>query len=89
MSHLPGLPMIAGAAIGIGAMTAGMLQLPITAVLLTTLFLGTDGISTMPLTIVAVVTAFVLAKWLAGPPSPPTAESSLPEDAGQPRDGRR
>jgi H+/Cl- antiporter ClcA len=89
MSHLPGLPMIAGAAIGIGAMTAAMLQLPITAVLLTTLFLGTDGISTMPLTIVAVVTAFVLSKWLAGPPSPPTAESSLPEDAGQPRDGRR
>ena len=48
LSHLPGLPMIAGAAIGIGAMTAGMLQLPITAVLLTTLFLGTDGIKVMP-----------------------------------------
>jgi hypothetical protein len=68
LSHLPGLPMIAGAAIGIGAMTAGMLQLPITAVLLTTLFLGTDGINTMPLTITAVVVSFVLSKWLAGPP---------------------
>ena len=55
LSHLPGLPLIAGAAIGIGAMTAGMLQLPITAVLITTLFLGTDGIDVMPLTIVAVV----------------------------------
>ena len=63
------------AAIGIGAMTAGMLQLPITAVLITTLFLGTDGIAVMPLTIVAVVTAFVLVKWLTGPPSQPTAES--------------
>jgi H+/Cl- antiporter ClcA len=71
LSHLPGLPMVAGAAIGIGAMTAGMLQLPMTAVLLTTLFLGTDGIKTMPLTIVAVVVSFVLSKWLAGPPDHP------------------
>jgi H+/Cl- antiporter ClcA len=88
LSHLPGLPLIAGAAIGIGAMTAGMLQLPITAVLITTLFLGTDGIATMPLTIVAVVTAFVLAKWLAGPPSQPAAESSPQGDAELPSGGR-
>jgi H+/Cl- antiporter ClcA len=73
LSHLPGLPMLAGAAIGIAAMTAGMLQLPITAVLLTTLFLGTNGIKVMPLTIVAVVVSFVLSKWLAGPPAPPKA----------------
>jgi H+/Cl- antiporter ClcA len=70
LSHLPGLPLIAGAAIGIGAMTAGMLQLPITAVLITTLFLGTDGIGVMPLTIVGVVVSFVLSKWLAGPTIP-------------------
>ena len=54
LSHLPGLPMVAGAAIGLGAMTAGMLQLPMTAVLLTTLFFGTDGIKVIPLVIVAV-----------------------------------
>lgn len=82
LSHLPGLPMIAGVAIGIGAMTAGMLQLPVTAVLLTTLFLGTDGIKVMPLTIVAVVVSFVLSKWLAGPPAPERvpepAEAVLP-----------
>ena len=76
LSHLPGLPMVAGAAIGIGAMTVGMLQLPITAVLLTTLFLGTDGILTMPLVIVAVVVSFVLTKWLAGPPQ---TEPKVPE----------
>ena len=70
LSHLPGLPLIAGAAIGIGAMTAGMLHLPIAAVLITTLFLGTDGVKTMPLTIIAVVVSFVLSKWLAGPPPP-------------------
>jgi H+/Cl- antiporter ClcA len=78
LSHLPSLPMIAGAAIGIGAMTAGMLQLPITAVLITTLFLGTDGINVMPLTIVAVVVSFVLTKWLAGPPE---QERAVPEPA--------
>ena len=82
LSHLPGLPMIAGAAIGIGAMTAGMLQLPMTAVLLTTLFLGTDGINVMPLVIVAVVVSFVLSKWLAGPPTAPQVPE--PEEATTP-----
>jgi hypothetical protein len=60
--------MVAGAAAGIAAMTAGMLQLPLTAVLLATLFLGTDGVSVMPLSIVAAVVSFVVTKWLAGPP---------------------
>ena len=82
LSHLSGLPMITGAAIGIGAMTAGMLQLPMTAVLLTTLFLGTDGITTMPLVIVAVVVSFVLSKWLAGPPAAPKVPE--PEEAAIP-----
>jgi H+/Cl- antiporter ClcA len=85
LSHLPGLPMIAGAAIGIAAMTAGMLQLPLTAVLLTTLFLGTNGIKVMPLTIVAVVVSFVLSKWLAGPPSPPQAPQPAEEPAVAPQ----
>ena len=34
LSHLPGLPMIAGAAMGIGAMTVAMLGLPLVSVLL-------------------------------------------------------
>jgi H+/Cl- antiporter ClcA len=82
LSHLPGLPMIAGAAAGIGAMTAGMLQLPMTSVLITTLFLGTDGITALPLVIVAVVFSFVLSKWLAGPPTaakvPEPSEATVP-----------
>jgi chloride channel protein, CIC family len=85
LSHLPGLPMIAGAAIGIAAMTAGMLQLPITAVLLTTLFLGTNGIKVMPLTIVAVVVSFVLSKWLAGPAETPKAPQPAEEPATAPQ----
>jgi H+/Cl- antiporter ClcA len=71
LSHLPGLPLVAGVAIGIAAMTAAMLQLPITAVLLTTLFLGIDGVKVMPLVIVAVVVAFVLMKWLTQPQPEP------------------
>jgi H+/Cl- antiporter ClcA len=60
MSHLPGLGLIPGVAMGLGAMTVGMLRLPFTAVLLTTLFLGGDGVTVMPLVIVAVVVAHVL-----------------------------
>ncbi len=39
LSHLPGLPLVAGVAMGIGAMTAVMLRLPLTSVLLATLLL--------------------------------------------------
>ena len=42
-----------------------------TAVLVTALFFGTDGIKVMPVVIVAVVVSFVLTKWLAGPPAAP------------------
>lgn len=59
LSHLPGLPPIAGAAMGIGAMAAVMLTLPLTAVLLATLFLAADGVALMPLVIVSVVVAYV------------------------------
>jgi chloride channel protein, CIC family len=60
MSHLPGLSYVPAVAIGIGAMTVSMLRLPLTAVLLTSLFLGHDGIEVMPLVIVAVVVAHVV-----------------------------
>ena len=81
VSHLPGLPLIAGAAIGMGAMTAGMLRLPLTSVLVTTLFLGHDGVAAMPLVIVAVVLSYVLVIRLDGPPAaqaPTTAASGEP-----------
>ncbi len=59
MSHLPGLPMIAGAAMGIGAMTVVMLGLPLTSVLVVTIVFISDGLTLMPLVIVAVVVAYV------------------------------
>ena len=42
-------------AMGIGAMSAAMLRLPLTSVLLATLLLGTDGVSVTPQVVVAVV----------------------------------
>ena len=54
MSHLPGLPLTAAFAMGIGAMCVAMLRLPMTAVLLATLLLGAPGLTVMPLVIVAV-----------------------------------
>jgi MFS superfamily sulfate permease-like transporter len=53
-----------------------MLQLPMTSVLLAVLFLGTSGIRTIPLVIVAVVVSFVLSKWLTGPTAGPRARRS-------------
>ncbi len=76
MSHLPGLPLVPGVAIGIGAMAAGMLKLPMTSVLLTVLILGNDGITTMPLVIVAVVVAYVLTIRLE--PAPPPVAAAAP-----------
>jgi H+/Cl- antiporter ClcA len=72
LSHLPGLPMIAGAAMGIGALTVAMLRLPLTAVLLTTLILQADGLALMPIVIVAVVVSHVVTARLAPAPQAET-----------------
>jgi H+/Cl- antiporter ClcA len=59
---------------GIGAMCAVMLRLPMTSVLLATLLLLSDGLATMPLVIVAVVVAYVVSAWFVpAPPSEATA----------------
>lgn len=77
LSHLPGLSLVPGIAMGIGALGAAMLALPLTAVLLATLLLGKAGIATMPLVIVAVVTSHVMSERLA----PKTAAASPKADA--------
>ncbi len=67
LSYLPGLPLVAAMGMGIGAMVTVMLRLPMTAVLLASLLLASDGIAVMPLVIVAVVTAYVAIGWLEPP----------------------
>jgi hypothetical protein len=69
LSHLPGLPLVAGVAMGIGAMCVVMLRLPLTSVLLATLLLASDGLAVMPLVIVAVVVAHVMAALLTPAPA--------------------
>jgi H+/Cl- antiporter ClcA len=69
LSHLPGLPMIAGVAMGIGAMTVAMLGLPLTSVLIVAVLLPTDALALTPLVIVAVVVSYVATARLA-PPAP-------------------
>jgi H+/Cl- antiporter ClcA len=76
LSHLPGLPLVPAVAMGIGAMCAVMLKLPLTSVLLATLLLGLDGIAVMPLAIVAVAVAYVASARLTASPqaeTPPAA----------------
>jgi H+/Cl- antiporter ClcA len=89
LSHLPGLPLIDGVGLGIGAMTVVMLGgMPLTAVLLTLLFLEIDAIDLISVVIVAVVVAWVasarLSPWLpqlsAAPSSP--ADQAVPAVQG-------
>jgi H+/Cl- antiporter ClcA len=77
LSHLPGLPLVPGVAMGIGAMCAVMLRLPLTSVLLVTLLLFSDGLAVMPLVIVAVVVAYVVSARLI----PATAGTTATEAA--------
>ncbi len=82
LSHLPGLPLVPAVAMGIGAMCAVMLRLPLTSVLLTSLLLSSDGIAVMPLVIVAVVVAYVVSARLgpapAGATGPAGAAPAVP-----------
>ncbi|MGZ4617492.1 MAG: chloride channel protein [Frankiaceae bacterium] len=61
LSHFDGLPLVAGVAMGIGAMSVAMLRLPLTSVLLATLLLGANSLPVMPVVIVAVTVAHVAA----------------------------
>jgi H+/Cl- antiporter ClcA len=76
LSHLPGLPLVPGVAMGIGAMSVVLLRLPLTSVLLATLLLAADGLAVMPLVIVAVAVAYVASARLTPPatatPAAPT-----------------
>ncbi len=81
LAHLPGLPLVPGVAMGIGAMCAVMLRLPMTSVLLATLLLGADGLAVMPEVIVAVAVAYVASAWLT--PEPVTAPDA-PSPAARP-----
>jgi H+/Cl- antiporter ClcA len=82
LSHLPGLPMIAGVAMGIGAMTVAMLRLPLVSVLLAVVFLASDGLELTPLVIVAVAVSYVASARLG--PAPTETDAPPVEPDGGP-----
>ncbi|MGN6172783.1 MAG: chloride channel protein [Streptosporangiaceae bacterium] len=88
MSHLPGLPLVAGVAMGIGAMTSAVMKLPLTSVLLASLLVLSDAAKVMPLVIVAVVVAYVAVAHIGprlatGPQASERADSGAHADAAQ------
>ncbi len=80
--HLPGLSLVPGVAMGIGAMCTVMLKLPLTSTLLATMLLLSDGLAVMPLVIVAVVVAYVATAWLQRAPA--AAPATVPGGAAPP-----
>jgi H+/Cl- antiporter ClcA len=82
LSHLAGLPMISGVAMGIGAMTVAMLGLPLTSVLLTAVFLQADAVALMPLIIIAVAVSYVASVHLTPAlPGDPVDAAAAPSSA--------
>jgi H+/Cl- antiporter ClcA len=72
-ADLPGMSLVPGVAMGMGAMTTVMLGLPLTAALVSALLLGTGALNALPLVIVSVVVAHVVNAHL-GPPPPERPE---------------
>ncbi len=86
LSHLPGLPLIDGVAMGIGAMSVVMLRLPLTSVLLASLLLTSDGLAVMPLVIVAVIVAYVASARFTPAPAPASGTTAAqPAPAARPQ----
>ncbi len=84
LSHLPGLGMVPGMAMGIGAMSAVMLRLPLTSVLLAALLLRSDSLAVTPLAIVAVVVAYVASARLAPPAQNQPSPRGAPDTSDAP-----
>jgi hypothetical protein len=93
---LPGMNLAAGIAMGIGAMCAAMLRLPLTSTLLAVVLLGTDGVVVTPQVVVAVAVAFVIINVLpdpsprttkqpaTGPDQPPGVQAAGPRSSTTP-----
>ena len=65
LSHLPGLPLVAGVAMGIGAMTVVAIGgLPLSSVVITLVFIQSDAFEVISVVIIAVAVAFVASAWL-------------------------
>jgi len=69
-SHLPGFPIQAGVAVGMGAAVVAVLRLPLSAVVLATLLTVHAGSNVEPLIIVGVVVSYIITLLLSRTPAP-------------------
>jgi Voltage gated chloride channel len=84
-AHLPGFSLTPAVAVGLGAATAAILRLPLSAVVLATLLTSKAGTGDEPLIIVGVVVAYLIALAVPAPRSSdtgPVAASTAPGAAG-------
>jgi H+/Cl- antiporter ClcA len=81
-SHLPGYPIQAGVAVGMGAATVAVLRLPLSAVLIATVLTSHAGANVEPLIIVGVVVSYIVTLLLAPSSSGAAAPAAPGEAAG-------
>ncbi len=77
-SHLPGFPLTAAVAVGIGAGTVAILRLPLSAIVIASLLTAKAGAGAQPLTIIGVVVAYLATLGLS---ALQLAKSSRPSGA--------
>lgn len=77
-SHFPGLPLVAGVAMGIGAMTVVAVGgLPLSSVVLTLVFIQSDAFEVISVVILAVAVSFVASAWLEKWLKPPSTAQAV------------
>jgi chloride channel protein, CIC family len=64
-SHLPGFPITAAVAVGMGTAIVAILRLPLSAVVVTAVLTSKAGPGTEPLVIVGVVVSYLVTLWLS------------------------
>jgi H+/Cl- antiporter ClcA len=79
-SHLPGFPVTAAVAVGIGAGTVAILRLPLSAIVIATLLTAKTGLDAQPLTIIGVVVAYLATLQLSALQAARLARTAAPAD---------
>jgi H+/Cl- antiporter ClcA len=87
-SHLPGLGVTPAVAVGMTAMAASMLRLPLSAIVIVTALTLPAGAGSAPLIIVAAVTGYLVTVWLSSHETADAPASTPPPEgvavAGEP-----
>jgi H+/Cl- antiporter ClcA len=86
VSHLPGFPITAAVAVGIGAGTVAILRLPLSAIVIASLLTSKAGPGAEPLTIIGVAVSYLVTLRLSAPraaesASVPAAQGASPAPA--------